>query len=119
MKLHQTWDDRYGLLNHAWLHYGIRTLTASFTAIEDGPECVLICNADITVTLPLAADHPGAAIYIKKVNFTVNPIVIRVVGTDQIDGANPLNNTSLAAQYDSVLVVSDGVSNWWILAHNP
>lgn len=112
MKDKETWDDRYNLINHAYLRYGVIIVTGNFAAGVDGPEAVILFNAaGGTVTLPLAADKRHAAYYIKKVH-TGAALTVARSGADLIDGATSL---SIPAQYDGVLLVSDGISNWYII----
>lgn len=113
-----TFDGRYPYLNHAYLHYGTRTITTAFTAVVDGPECVLLVNngAPLSVTLPAAVTHKGYAVYIKKISAGGSgAVTIARTGSDLIDGAT---SKSLANQYDAMLLVSDG-TGWWILAVQP
>jgi hypothetical protein len=113
-----TFDDRYPILNHKYLHYGTRTITTAFTAVVDGPECVLLVNnaAPLSVTLPAAATHKGYAVYIKKISAGGGgAVTIARTGSDLIDGAT---SQSLANQYNAMLLVSDG-TGWWILAVQP
>lgn len=105
-------DSRYPLLNHKYLHYGTRTITTNFTAVVDGPECVILVNATpVTVTLPDAASHKGYAVYVKKISAPAGNVTIARTGADLIDGAT---SQTLSVQYDGLLFVSDG-TNWWIL----
>lgn len=116
MKDKETWDDRYDLMNKPYLRYGVVTTTANWTAGVDGPEAVILFNAaGGTVTLPLAANKRHAAFYIKKIAGGAALTIARS-GADLIDGAV---SQSLAAQYDAMLVVSDGGTNWFIIGIGP
>jgi len=112
MKNRETWDDRYGLLNHKYLHYGVVTPGVNWTAGVSGAECVILGTAGITMTLPDAAVFRHAAFYVK--NTGIPNLTIATTAGQLIDGAAP---TPLATN-DSALFVSDGFG-WWILAHNP
>ena len=113
---HVTFDDRYPLLNHPYLHYGVITTTVDMTAVTDDAACVILVNTvPVTITLPLAADNKGYAIYVKKIAAAVGAVTVQRSGADLIDGAT---SVSISTQYDCVLFVSDGTA-WWILAHNP
>lgn len=112
MKDRETWDDRYNLLNHPYLHYGVVTTNLPFAAGVDSGAAVILASGGITVTLPPAADNRGQAFWIKNVG-AVGAITIDTLGgIDFIDGA--LTQT-LADQYDVMCVVSDGTA-WWILS---
>lgn len=111
MQPNETWDDRYPLLNHKYLHYGLVRPSMNWTAGVDGPECVILATGGITVTLPDAEKFHHMAFYIKNANFGGNITIARTGGAD-IDGVGA---DKLLAQNESVLLVSDG-TNWWILA---
>ena len=112
----ESYDDRYPLLNHPYLHYGQRTVSTAFTAITDGPEAVLLVDTTpLTITLPLAADSKGYAVYVKKTNVAGSNVTVAATVPDLIDGAA---TQTISAQFESMLFVSDGAA-WWILAHNP
>jgi hypothetical protein len=67
-------------------------------------------GAAITVTLPLAATVPaGFTVGIKKKDSGGNAVTVARSGSDTFDGATSI---SLAAQFNSCLLVSDGVSQW-------
>lgn len=111
MELGKTFDDRHGLINHPYLHYGTVITAVNFDAGVDSGAAVILCNAAITVTLPLAANHPGKAFWIKQIAAAASTVARS--GADLIDGAV---SQPLADQYDVICVVSDGVSNWYVLA---
>lgn len=73
-------------------------------------------SAAIVATLP-AADSVdnGYSVAFKKSDVSANGLTITPAGSDTIDGAASL---VIAAQYQSFVVVSDGVSNWNILSGN-
>lgn len=110
MEDQKTWDDRYNLINHPYLHYGTVTTNVSITAGEDNAAAVILANGAITITLPFAAENKGRAFYIK--NIGVGVVTITPQAGDSIDGGGQ----SLPDQYDVMLVVSDGTTNWWILS---
>jgi len=90
------------------LGYGVKTVTAAYTAAYDA---VIRCDASagaFTVSLPTASGIKGKAYLIKKVDSSANAVTIDPYGTETIDGAATV---TLASQYDSVIVVSDG-TNW-------
>ena len=79
------------------------TLTASNTTTS-----VDASAAAVTITLPLASQHVSRVYSIKKIDASANAVTITPSGADTIDGAATY---SLAAQWDSVTLVSDG-SQW-------
>jgi hypothetical protein len=65
------------------------------------------------VNLPLASDNKGKAFYVKKVDAAPGSTVkIIAAAGDLIDGGA---TKTLSMQYDALLVVSDGTTNWWII----
>lgn len=75
---------------------------------------VLLCDATtapFTVTLPDATKNGGRKLTIKKVDASANAVTIDGAGSQTIDGAT---TDSLASQYDSLTMVSDGVE-WWLI----
>lgn len=76
---------------------------------------VLPCNAtagNIIVNLPSAANAAHKVYYVKKLDGSANTVTVDADGADLIDGAA---SVVLANQWDSVGLVSDGVSNWYII----
>jgi hypothetical protein len=131
MELRKTWDDRFALLNHPYLHYGVVVLInlnqdpgepTSWDASVEGPECVIIVGtnpgpipapSDFPVRLPPASGNKGKAFYVKKIDAGTGEIQIKAALGDSIDGVSQYD---LTTQYEAVLIVSDGVTNWWILS---
>lgn len=114
MKNNETWDDRYDLMNKSYLRYGVVIIDAApFNAGVDSADAViLVSTPGGAINLPLAASKPHAAFYIKKVAAGVAADIFRA-GADLIDGQTIL---SLPTQYDAVLLVSDGLTNWYVLS---
>jgi hypothetical protein len=117
MKNRETWDDRYGLLNHPYLHYGVVSVTSGpYNAGVDGPECVILVDTggvNFTVNLPPASTNPGKAFYVKKINALGGFVKLQASAGDTVDGA--VSNSTITAQFDALLVVSDGGTGWWII----
>jgi hypothetical protein len=67
----------------------------------------------IQVTLPLAANNPGRVLVVKKVDVGVGVVTVAPQGPDIVDGL-PLQ--PLPAQWNSIMVQSDGGTNWFIIA---
>lgn len=70
----------------------------------------------ITVTLPPAANTYGKTYAVKKVDAGAGAVTVAAAGADQIEGGA---NHALTAQYDSIVIVSDGLADWWIVAGWP
>lgn len=68
-------------------------------------------SAAFTVTLPPSADYVGKWFTIKKGDSSVNAVTVDGDGSETIDGAT---TNVLSSQYDSITVVSDGIT-WWIV----
>jgi len=90
----------------------IKTVTADYT-MTWGDEMILAdaSSAAITVTLPDPASYPDEALSIKKIDSSTNAVTVAPHGSETIDGAA---SVSLANQWDSVTVKSDG-TNWYVL----
>lgn len=114
MEARKTWDDRYGLINHPYLHYGVINVNAAFTAGVDSGDAVILATGAITVTLPVASENKGKAFWIKNVGAVGATTIDALggVGFNLIDGST---TQTLPDQYDVMAVVSDG-TNWWILS---
>lgn len=70
----------------------------------------------VAATLPAAnAVPPGKAFHIKKMDSSANAVTITRAGADMIEGGTTV---ALAAQFNSAIVVSDGVSLWYKGATN-
>lgn len=65
-----------------------------------------------TVTIPAASSNKGVTFTIKKKDVSANAVTVVRTGSDTFDGAT---SVSLASQYDSTTIYSDG-ANWWIMA---
>jgi len=76
---------------------------------------IILVNAtggNVTITLPPAVAQAGRIIEIKKIDSTINRVILAAAGTDLIDGFGTLE---LLVQYEAVPVVSDGSAAWWVL----
>jgi hypothetical protein len=94
----------------------IDTVTGAHALI--GNNSTLLCNATggaFTVTLPVAAAHPGRVFTIKKIDASVNAVTIDGDGAETIDGAATY---ALTAQWQSVVLQCNGTS-WFVLSKNP
>lgn len=90
----------------------IKTVSADYTlGADDHVLLVSAVSGDITITLPDASTVDGRQYHIKKVDSSVNSVTLDGYSGQTIDGDI---TQIITAQYDSVLIVSDG-SNWYIL----
>ena len=90
----------------------IQTITADYTMIwADRTILADASSAAITVTLPDPASYPDEELSIKKIDSSTNAVTVAHHGSETIDGAA---NVSLANQWDSVTIKSDG-TNWYVL----
>lgn len=110
----ETWDDRFDLMNKPYLRYGVIIVDAApfNIGVDSADAVILVSTPGGQLNLPLAASKPHAAYYIKKVAAGASADISRS-GADLIDGQALL---SLPLQYDAVLLVSDGLTNWYVLA---
>lgn len=91
------------------------TSTISTTVTADGTQYTLLVDAtgaSRTINLPAAATVPGRIYVIKKVDASVNTVVVDPAAAELIDG---VATKSLSAQWDSLGIQSDGTS-WFIVA---
>jgi hypothetical protein len=98
----------------------VRTEGPSASNYQLGEETVFVGIPDIgdvEVDLPLAADVPGRIYIIKKGDPNVNnDLKIHANGSDMIDGESTYILGDFSGVYEQVMLVSDGVSNWWIIS---
>ena len=87
---------------------GTKTLVAPCETLVLGDAT----SGAFSVFLPTAASMPDTPITVKKVDASGNAVTIDGNGSETIDGAT---TKTLAAQYDSMTVVSDGTT-WHITA---
>jgi hypothetical protein len=117
MKNRETWDDRYGLLNHPYLHYGVVTSPGgSFNAgVDDGAAVILVDTggAAFTVNLPPANLNPGKAFFVKKINAGAGAVKLQPQAGDTIETLASLS--TITAQFDCLQIVSDGGTGWWVI----
>lgn len=87
----------------------VTTITANYSATNSDHWIFVDATAGaVTVTLPAATDITHS-LGIKKIDASANAVTVQRAGADLIEGSA---STSLAAQWNSVLVMSDGVSIW-------
>lgn len=86
------------------------TKTASYTVEANVFYVRMDCTGGaLTVTLPTASTYPGRRLFIKKIDASGNAVTISRSGTDTIEGSNTM---SLAAQWNSQELISNGNTMW-------
>ena len=85
--------------------------TGAYT-IARGDSLVLVdaTGAAVTITLPAANPYSGLQFTIKKTDASANAVTVDGSGAETIDG---MATRALAAQYQSITIVSDG-TGWQI-----
>lgn len=102
-KVKRTLDD---LLNAV---FATTDVTANYTILAtDHVILVNATSAAVTVTLPDASEVKE--FHIKKIDSSGNAVTVARAGTDTIEGST---SVSLAAQYNSVTLYSDGSTTWY------
>jgi len=99
------------LQSNGWLvpFQAIATTPYTLTA-QDGVLYVDATAGAATVNLPLAASVPaGTRFAVKKSDASGNAVTLTRAGADTIDGGTTV---ALAAQFNSVVVVGNGVTQW-------
>jgi hypothetical protein len=72
---------------------------------------------DVEVNLPVASTVPGRIYIIKKGDpSTFNDLKIHAAGSDLIEGLATYIIGDISGIYEQIMIVSDGVSDWWILS---
>ena len=67
----------------------------------------------LPIILPLAANQLAKVYAIKQLDAAPGTVDIMTQGPDLVDGV-PLYQ--LTAQYEAIIIVSDGITGWWILS---
>lgn len=99
---------------NALLSKRLSVLTVTAALALDDDHDILLCNATsagFTVTLPKADGYSGRVFCLKKTDASANIVTIDGNGSETIDGAA---NKTLAVQWESKTVVSDGTA-WFII----
>lgn len=99
-------------INALWLT-NVVSKTGAYTVNQH--DAVVLVNSTagaFTLTLPAAADAEGQVLIIKKTDAAANAVTIDPDGAELIDGA--ANNAEIDAQYDCLMLISDG-TGWHII----
>lgn len=96
------------------LSTNVTGVTANFDVGTLGNRHIILvsCSADITGTLPLAANAPFRQVVFKKTDATDFVIAISASGGETIDGDA---KAEIFTQYETLTIVSDGVNKWLII----
>jgi len=108
----------YRWIGGAWTELTAATmsLTVSSKLINfnaDDTAVVYLCDATggaITMSLPTAASYTNRIYIVKKIDASVNTVIIDADGGDLIDGGG---TATLLVQYESLSIVCDG-SDWYV-----
>lgn len=100
-----------------WLYFApdaasATTITSS-TALTYTQSLVFVdaTLGSVTLTIPSASGNSGKQFNIKKIDASINTIILDPIGSETIDGDTTL---TVLNQYDSVTIASNG-SNWFII----
>jgi hypothetical protein len=109
-------SDGTGWIITSWISTPgkITNLTATATLSPKAQLAQIANTASATITLPSALTAGFSTINIKKTISNSFVVTISPGGGDTIDGS--ASTPTLISQYDSMLLRSDGVSNWIVIA---
>ena len=89
----------------------ISTKTSNYTVLTSDNVLLANCTSGaVTFSLPPVATATGHVFYFKKIDSTLNAMIIAANGSDLIDGLGTLTTT---VQYEAFTLMNDGTS-WWI-----
>lgn len=89
-------------------------ITTTYTVLDADDVVVVTGASTFTITLPAIADaNEGRIVTIKHAGTGI--ITVDGNGSNTIDGAA---NVQLQNQYDSVILISDGTSNWHLVGNS-
>ena len=100
---------------YLWSASTVNLTTVTTTYTVEALIYYVRCNATggaFTVTLPPAINLQGRKILIKKIDASGNAITVAADGSDTIEGSGTL---PLAAQWNSLHLISNGVNGWEIV----
>lgn len=93
---------------------GVTSVSGTYSvALEDQYILCDATSAAFTVSLPLAAQNECRIIHIKKIDSSANAVTVGIVSSDDIEG---VTTKSLATQFKSLTLYSNGSVRWMILA---
>lgn len=88
----------------------------SVTSSSNWGQYVDATGGAVAITLPSAASSTNKVFVIKKTDSSGNAVTVTRAGSDTIDGSNTY---ALSAQYDWVMIQSDGSTMWKIIGKTP
>lgn len=92
--------------------FTVTRVTSAYTmTLNDSVILVDASSGAVTVTLKPARECERKRVTIKKIDSSANAVTVDADSSEEIDGAT---TKSLASQYDSVELVSQGGA-WWIV----
>lgn len=94
------------------LRAGTPTANLTLTATSSAAHYCDATSGAIAVTLPAASTSLDKVFIIKKVDSSGNAVTVTRVGSDTFDGATSF---VLSAQYDWVVIQSDGTATWRVI----
>ena len=96
-----------------WIEHRYKSVSASYSMVDETVILADASSAAVTVTLPLSnVETVNRDVHVKRLNAGVNNVTIAANGTDTIDGAATV---VLVTQYESRHLISDGLGHWWLL----
>jgi hypothetical protein len=88
----------------------ISTKTSNYSVLLTDNVLNANCTSGaITFSLPAASASTGRVFFFKKIDSSLNAMIIQAAGFDLIDGAS---SETTIIQYQSYMLISDG-SSWW------
>lgn len=101
------WRAIYGLTHVTTSQTTAQTITEEFLYPVDATA------GGITITLPPASSWAYKQYVIRKTDSSANVVTVAVSGSDTVDGVGTV--LLLKYQYESITLISDGISKWYVL----
>lgn len=108
LRADNTWQTSTSVAN-----LSVTTKTANYTATSsDNSILGNAAGGGFTITLPSASGNTGKVFYFTRINLSGGDITITRAGSDTIIGEI---SQTLITQYTTLILMSDGVSTWYVL----
>jgi len=91
----------------------VATKIANYTMSSSDFAILANASSALTITLP-TAKRGGMIVHIKKIDTSPNVVTVSRTGTDTIEGTT---TKTLTTQYQSLMLIADGTSTWYILSN--
>ena len=91
----------------------VSTTTTPYAPTTEEAVLVDATAGNMVVNLPAATLRKGSQLVISKVDASANTVTVNRAGSDTVEGAT---SVVLTAQWDKLVLLSDGVASWGILA---